>query len=100
MKDSAIRQAIAMCIDRKGIVSSMYHSMADASYGLFPTFLPYGGTDGLNLTVDAYDPSGTKKLLAEAGYKDTNRDGTLDKNGVELSLKIITFSSAILKYRR
>lgn len=93
MKDSAVRQAIAMCIDREGIVKSLYNGMAEASYGIFPAFLPYGGTDGLNLKVDAYNPEGAKKLLADAGYKDTNGDGTLDKNGVELSLKIITFSS-------
>lgn len=93
MKDSAVRQAIAMCIDREGIVKSLYSGMAEASYGIFPAFLPYGGTEGLNLKVTAFDPQGAKKLLNDAGYKDSNGDGILDKNGVELSLKIITFSS-------
>ncbi|EHQ91060.1 ABC transporter substrate-binding protein [Desulfosporosinus youngiae] len=93
MKDSAVRQAIAMCIDREGIVRSLYNGMAEASYGFLPAFLPYGGSDGLKLSVSSYNPEGAKQLLADAGYADTNKDGTLDKNGTELSLKIVTFSS-------
>ncbi len=93
MQDPAVREAIAMCIDREGIASSLYNGMAEASYGIFPDFLTYGGTEGLNLEVTGYDPEGAKQVLASAGYADTNGDGTLDKNGKELALKAITFSS-------
>lgn len=93
MADVAVRKAIAMCIDRDGVAASIYNGMATPSWGIFPEFLPYGGTEGLTLSVDQYDPEGAKALLAEAGWSDTNGDGTLDKDGVELSLRAITFSS-------
>ena len=93
MKDPAVRQAIAMCIDREGVSRTIYNGKAEASWGLFPSFLPYGGTDGLTLTVDKYDPEGAAKLLAEAGWSDSDGDGILDKAGVKLELKAITFAS-------
>ncbi len=93
MQDPAVRQAIAMCLDREGIAQSIYHGMATPSYGIFPDFLSYGGTEGLVLTVDGYDPEGAAQVLAEAGWADTNGNGILDKDGVELSLRAITFAS-------
>ena len=93
MKDPAVRQAIAMCIDREGVSKTIYNGKAEASWGLFPSFLPYGGTDGLTLTVDKYDPEGAAALLAEAGWSDSDGDGVLDKDGVKLELKAITFAS-------
>lgn len=93
MKDIAVRQAIAMCIDRDGVAASLYSGMATPSWGIFPDFLPYGGTDGLTLTVDKYDPEGARALLEDAGWSDTNNNGVLDKDGVELELRAITFAS-------
>ncbi len=93
MQDPAVRQAIAMCLDREGIAESIYNGMATPSYGIFPDFLSYGGTEGLTLTVDHYDPAGAAQVLADAGWADTNGNGILDKDGVELSLRAITFAS-------
>lgn len=93
MSDAAVRQAVAMCIDRDGISESLYAGMATASWGLYPDFLPFGGSEGLNLTVDKYDPEGAKAILAEAGWSDSDGDGILDKDGVKLELRSITFAS-------
>ena len=54
--------------------------------------LAFGGTDGLNLTVDSYDADKAKEILADAGYQDTDGDGILDKDGVNLSFKVLTYS--------
>ena len=43
--------------------------------------------------MDKYDPEGAAKLLAEAGWSDSDGDGILDKDGVKLELKAITFAS-------
>ncbi|MCD2491838.1 ABC transporter substrate-binding protein [Lacrimispora sp. NSJ-141] len=93
LKEEVVRQAISMCIDREGVAESIYNGMAAPSYGIFPEFLPYGGTEGLDLTVTIYDPDGAKALLAEAGWSDSDGNGTLDKDGVELELRAVTFSS-------
>ncbi len=91
--DPAVRQAIAMCIDREGIAASLYNGMADASWAIYPEFMPFGGAEGLNLTVSSYDPEGAKAVLAEAGWTDSDGDGVLDKDGVKLELRAITFAS-------
>ena len=80
--DPAVRQAIAMCIDREGIAASLYNGMADASWAIYPEFMPFGGAEGLNMTVSSYDPEGAKAVLAEAGWTDSDGDGVLDKDGV------------------
>ncbi len=93
MKDAAVRQAIAMCIDREGVASAIYNGMAEPSWGIYPDFLSYGGTEGLELTVDRYDPEGAAALLAQAGWSDSDGDGILDKDGVSLKLRAVTFAS-------
>lgn len=93
LKDPSVRQAIEMCMDREGIAASLYSGMATPSWGIYADILPYGGAEGLNLSVDRYDPEGAAALLAEAGWSDTNGDGILDKDGVELELRAVTFAS-------
>ena len=93
LKDASVRQAIEMCMDREGMAASIYNGMAAPSWGLYPELLPYGGTEGLDLTVDQYDPEGAAALLKEDGWSDTNGNGILDKNGQELELKAVTFAS-------
>ncbi len=95
MKDEAVRKAIAMCIDRDGVAAAIYNGMAEPSWGIYPDFLSYGGTEGLTLSVDRYDPQGAAKLLAGAGWSDTDGDGILDKDGVSLSLRAVTFASRV-----
>ena len=92
LEDIAVRQAINFCIDREGFAEVVYQGFATPCYGIYPENLTFGGTDGLNLTVDSYNPEKAKELLKEAGYEDTDGDGILDKNGVNLSFKILTYS--------
>jgi peptide/nickel transport system substrate-binding protein len=95
VQDLAVRTAISMCIDREGYSHTITNDKKSPSYGIYPSVLSYGGTNGLNLTVKKYDPEGAKKLLADAGYTDSNGNGILDKNGVELSIKLIVLSGRI-----
>ena len=86
LDDLAVRQAINYCIDREGYADVVYQGFAT------PDNLAFGGTDGLNLTVDSYDADKAKEILADAGYQDTDGDGILDKDGVNLSFKVLTYS--------
>ncbi|HEY4202508.1 MAG TPA: ABC transporter substrate-binding protein [Devosiaceae bacterium] len=65
MLDKRVRQAISKAIDRQLLVDRVLLGLgAPASQPLPPG--NFGHAD--NVKVEAYDPEGAKKLLAEAGY--------------------------------
>ena len=68
LEDIAVRQAINFCIDREGFAEVVYQGFATPCYGIYPENLTFGGTDGLNLTVDSYNPEKAKELLKEANW--------------------------------
>ena len=65
LDDLAVRQAINYCIDREGYADVVYQGFATPCYGIYPDNLAFGGTDGLNLTVDSYDADKSKEILAD-----------------------------------
>ena len=95
VQDLAVRTAISMCIDRESFSRTITNGTTEPSYGIYPSVLSYGGTNGLSPMVTKYDPEGAKKLLADAGYTDSNGNGILDKDGVELSIKLIVRYSQV-----
>lgn len=84
MLDIKVRQAIAMGIDRETLNQNLnlgYTKVPGSYWDSIPLY------NDLTNTVYKYDPEGAKKLLDEAGWVDSNGDGTRDKNGVELVLR-------------
>jgi peptide/nickel transport system substrate-binding protein len=67
LKDPRVRKAMSKAINRPAIVEKVMEGEAIPAGQLVPDFL-FGATK--NLKVEAYDPEGAKKLLAEAGYPD------------------------------
>lgn len=88
MSDLKVRQAIAYALDREAYVSLM-HGMGAPSYTLFPETVPFGGPEGLNLSVDKKDLDKAKALLIEAGY--TEVDGKLVRDGEPLTIRVLTY---------
>jgi peptide/nickel transport system substrate-binding protein len=91
LKDVKVRQAIAYAFNREKLVTDLLLGLTavaatdwDKSPWVDPTITPY-----------PYDPEKAKSLLAEAGWTDTNGDGTVDKDGVELILKWGTTSREV-----
>jgi peptide/nickel transport system substrate-binding protein len=83
MLDMKVRQAVAMAIDRETLNQNLnlgYTKVPNSYWDSVP------GYNDLNNTVYKYDPEGAKNLLDEAGWVDSNGDGTRDKDGVELVL--------------
>ncbi|HQY51705.1 MAG TPA: ABC transporter substrate-binding protein [Ignavibacteria bacterium] len=74
--DRKVRWAMAYAIDRKSIVDKIVYGMGTniESHIFFKS--KYMNTD---LPPIPYDIGKAKDLLAEAGWKDTDGDGTLDK---------------------
>jgi len=67
LKDARVRKALSKAINRTAIVDKVMEGEAVAAGQLLAEGM-FGVTR--NLKVEAYDPEGAKKLLAEAGYPD------------------------------
>ena len=67
LKDTRVRKALSKMINRPAIVERVMEGEAVPAGQIVPDFL-FGATK--NLKVEAYDPDGAKKLLAEAGWPD------------------------------
>ncbi|MDP8567130.1 peptide-binding protein [Methylophilus aquaticus] len=85
--DMRVRKAINLAIDKQEIIDGVYLGLG------VPIASPYKpGTRWSNpaLTPYPYDPQQAKALLAEAGYRDTDGDGYVDRNGQKLSFEVLT----------
>jgi ABC-type transport system substrate-binding protein len=92
MSDIELRKAVTYAIDRQGMVD-----VAALGFGhAMGTFLgpddKYSNRNGEEYT---YDPEMSKKILADAGYVDTNGNGIVEKNGdgKDIVLQFVTMSS-------
>jgi len=85
--DRRVRRALAMLMDRDAIRDGIYKGLATI---VTSGFMP--GTPEFNPNVKPvpYDPEGARKLLAEAGWRDSNGDGLLDRDGVSLKFEVAT----------
>lgn len=76
-RDPRVRRALAMAIDRPKIIEGLLHGFGKPAHGMIPPWSPmYTAAEPL-----AYNPQQARALLAEAGWTDSNGDGTLDRNG-------------------
>jgi peptide/nickel transport system substrate-binding protein len=83
LKDQRVRQAIAYAFNRPKLVKDLLlgrTNVAATDWDNSPWVDP-------SIQAYPYDPEKAKALLAEAGWTDTNGNGTVDKDGVELVLK-------------
>lgn len=86
-QDIRVRQAISYAIDKDEIVEGVLMGLGQPATGSVKP-----GTWAYNPNVKRYphDPAKAKKLFAEAGWKDTDGDGVLDKDGKPFVFTIIT----------
>ena len=86
-KDKKVRQALTTAIDRESIVQGVLLGLGQPAYTPFkPDTFWYNP----NVKKFPYDPERAKQMLAEAGWKDTDGDGILDKDGKPFEFTIIT----------
>jgi peptide/nickel transport system substrate-binding protein len=90
LADPLVREGIIRAIDRK----SMAESLVGPGVGVPPSWKSpqYWPPD---LPFWDYDPDMANSLLDQAGWVDSNGDGTRDKDGVELVLRFYTTTRQI-----
>ncbi len=92
-QDARVRRALGYFVDKNNMVDKILHGFGVPVES--PIFIERPEYNK-NLAPYAYDPSKGKALLAEAGWKDTNGDGILDKvvdgKRVDFSFEVISNS--------
>ena len=90
-KDKRVRRALTHLVDRKRILKEIYHNLAKIVTG--PFFYNSAAYDK-SIKPYAFDIEKAKKILAKAGWKDTDGDGILDKGGRKLSFTFMQIASS------
>ena len=88
--DDAVREAIAMGIDKDSFVNVLLNGYGYVATGAFPDTVDFGGS---TLNAKTYDPEGAKAVLEAAGWKDSDGDGIREKDGQKLTIKWLTYPS-------
>ncbi len=86
-KDKKVRQALTTAINRESIVQGVLLGLGAVAHG---PFKPDTIWNNPNVKKFPYNPDLAKKMLAEAGWKDSDGDGILDKDGKPFSFTILT----------
>ncbi|MCL5046891.1 MAG: ABC transporter substrate-binding protein [Actinobacteria bacterium] len=87
LKDVKVRQAIAHLVDKQTLSSKIYQGMDKPGISVL---LPGTWAYSDSIKTQPYDLKKAAELFAQAGWKDTNNDGVLDKDGRKLAITLKT----------
>lgn len=86
--DEAVRRAFNMAVDRQKMVDGILNG-----YGTVSTTglekMPWLNEDTVLDVPQTGDVEGAKAILQEAGWTDSNGDGTIDRDGVEGTFRLL-----------
>jgi len=85
-QDVRIRKAVNHVINKKSMVDHLFGGVGKPAQGLFQFTVPY--VTERNNQGYPYDLNKARELLAEAGWKDNDGDGVLDKNGKPFKISL------------
>lgn len=88
MQDEAVREAIAMGVDKEGFVETLLNGRGAPAVGAFPSSFTFGND---SVTAPNYDPEGAKAVLEAAGWTDSDGDGIREKDGQTLTIRWLTY---------
>ncbi|MCM3341129.1 ABC transporter substrate-binding protein [Paenibacillus sp. MER TA 81-3] len=85
--DKKVRQAINYAVDKQSIARDLFDGTGSPATGILPTTNAYVSEDSNK--GYSYNPEMAKQLLNEAGWKDANGDGTVEKEGENLVFSLV-----------
>ncbi len=89
-QDKRVRQALTMLVNRERIVKDIFRNEAEIVTGPF-----FRNSKYYDSSIEPYpfDIEKAKSLLAQAGWRDSDGDGILDKDGKKFEFTILAVSS-------
>jgi len=84
-RDPAVRRAMGMAIDRATIIRGLMRGFAVPATGMIPSWSPMY----TEVAALPFDANRAKQELAAAGWRDTNGDGVVEKNGRPLRFTLM-----------
>ena len=95
-RDKRVRQALTLLVDRERIKKEIYHGLAETAV---TPFMPGSAFQPADLKPWPYAPAQAKKLLAEAGWRDSDGDGILEKDGRKFTFTMMQISGSSIQQR-
>ncbi len=86
LSDPVVRRALVLAVDRDRLAKATYGPFTHAPSAPLSSFVARGAEPPAAIP---HDPAEAKKLLAARGWKDSNGDGILDRDGVDLTLSLM-----------
>jgi peptide/nickel transport system substrate-binding protein len=94
LADERVRQAITLSLDRQAMALSQFGPYSVVPYGPVSQMLWLGH---VSPKAPRQNLARARRLLRDAGWRDSNGDGTLDRGGRPLALSVIVPSSSIMR---
>lgn len=91
LADVRVRRALAMAFDRQTIIDQIYHGQARAVTG---PFTPDQRENSPEVSPIPFDVSAATVLLTSAGWRDSDGDGILDRNGRKFELTLLMLAGS------
>ena len=92
--DARVRRALTMLIDRDRIRRDVYFDLAEVVAG---PFFPNSVYADPAIRPWPFDPAAAKKLLSEAGWKDEDGDGILEKDGKKFIFTMLQIATSSIQ---
>ena len=92
--DANVRRALGMAINKPRMIQGLLRGFGQPAHGVIPPWSPMFSDLSQG---DRFDPNAAKQLLAQAGWRDTNGDGIVEKNGKPLRFTLLTNSENRLR---
>lgn len=86
-QDRRVRQALTYAIDKGAIITGVLLGLGRPATGPYP---PESWAYDHDVKPYPHDPKKARQLLAEAGWRDTDGDGVLDKDGRPFAFTLLT----------
>lgn len=87
LSDRRVRRALTMAVDRRRIFETLAYGLGTMTPG---PIMPFQASYDPQAPSFPYSPEGARRLLEEAGFRDVDGDGWLERDGRPLALETLT----------